>query len=276
MRKLFEQYFSFILYAITGALVLTLFLSIVEGPQLNYGLKNDETRDETSVKGEYEDINKTDVYFNIVGRPLVYGTNFNWNDYVEFDDGEPYKELDGTENYKSNHCFAIIKGQKIDLTSYVTPANYTNTTSLEIESHSFVNEKPKESEAKIEIVPYILNWENIHIKKNVAFFVLPNDMLMTFCGRAYNTSGVPFKNKRILYRKGETEMAQSQTDTNGYFVIGIQNETLPEGLNNSNIMPLGDYTFEVETGEGVYRIVYSENSFNDNQKIYQLGNITLS
>lgn len=274
MKNLFEEYFTFILYAIVSLIVVTIFLNIIEGPQLNYGLNTDALNDETSIKGEYDDIAARDVYFNILGRPLVYNTHFNWNDYVIFDDGQPYKNDDGYENMSAEHCFALVNGEKVDLTDYVTPADYTNVT--EVGSTSYLNETPKESEAKITIVPYILNWENIHIKKNVAFFVLPNDMLLTFCGRAYMPDGVtPFRNKRILYKKGHIDMAISETDANGYFVIGIKNSAQPEDLNNSNILPVGDYTFAIDADGGVYTKSYSEDSFDLTNPIINLGNIAL-
>lgn len=280
MRKLFEQYFSFILYAITGGLVLSLFLSIVEGPQLNYGLKNDEIRDETSAKGTYEKIDRSSIYFNILGRPLPYSTHFDWTEYVTFDDGQAFRNADGTENMETEHCFAYINGQKINLSSYVTTSIYVNSTPIEIESHIYMNEKPKESEAQVVIVPYVLNWEDIHIKKNVAFFVLPNDMLMTFYGYAYKPDGTTFNNKRIIFKKGDMEMAVSETDASGRFIIGVKSAPATEDLNNQNIIPLGDYSFIIDAAVdaeiNTYTKTYPESTFNDNQTTYNLGNITLS
>lgn len=280
MRKLFEEYFVFILYVLTGLIVLVVFVNIVEGPILNYGLQNDQ-RDESNIHAEYEKIDRNSIYFNIVGRPLPYNTHFDWTEYVQFDDGQPYLNEDGTENMDTEHCFAIIKGQKIDLSSYVTTSIYVNSTPIEIESYTYMNEKPKEAEAQVVIVPYVLNWENIHIKKNVAFFVLPNDMLMTFTGTAYWPDGkTTFKNKRIVFKKGGVEMAVSDTDASGRFIIGIKSAPATEDLNNQNIMPLGDYSFEIEATtdaiSNTYRITCPENTFNDDQNVYNLGKITLT
>lgn len=290
MRNFFKEYLLFIFYSVVSIAVIGIFFytlaptnleegvvaSILNESNLNQSMIDEAVNqgqgDTSNEFGYFEKIDEINVYFNVLGQVLPYGVDYQWEDYIKYkDDNEPnsYLNADGTENKDNEHCLALVKyhnvitgattTEEIDLTNFVTPANYTNEHPIPL--FDYLNETPREYEATIEIVPYILNWENIHVKKNVAYFIMPKTALLTFTGRAKMPNGNYFVNKRIVFYKGEQQMALTQTDANGNFLIGVNTPEEDGGKNTEDLMPIGEYKFVIDA-EGVdYSITFPEDKF---------------
>ena len=308
MRNFFKEYLLFVFYSIVSIAVVGIFFwvlaptndteeslatSIINEEHLRQSMIDEAVYqghgDSTNNFGYYEKIDEINVYFNIIGQAFPYGYEYNWEDFVKFkDDEEPenYRNADGSENKDNEHCLALIKyynvvtgatrTEEIDLTSFVTPANYTNQHPIPI--FDYLYNTPKEYEATIELVPYVLNWENIHIKKNVAYFIFPKTALLTFTGKAQKESGDPFVNKRIIFYKGDKQMAVAQTDPLGNFLIGV-NTPEGAGVNTLDLMPIGEYKLVIDTEDKLFSISFPEDDFDIDEgdsTTINLGTITFT
>lgn len=308
MKEFLKENFLFIFYSLISITILNIFFyavipsngndsiatSIFNEEHLNESMIDEAVNqghgNTTNEFGYFEKIDEINVYFNVKGRTLDYAPNYNWKDFIKFKDSENPEGFindDGSENIENDHCLAVIKfhniktGQTriehVDLTSFVTPANYTNEHPIPM--FDYLNETPTEAEAQIEIVPYVLNWENIHIKKNVAYFILPKSALLTFTGKALSPSGQPFVNKRIVFYKGDKEMAVSDTNSSGDFVIGINTPKQTGGVSTEHLMPLGDYKFVISAEGKKYNVVYPENTWtieHGDKKTISVGTVTFN
>ena len=300
MKDIVKEYLMFLFYTIISIAVVGMFFyvitptneteeslatSIINEDHIRQSMADEAVNqghdDETNMYGYYEKIDSVNVYFNINGRALPYGYDYDWQGTIwedsdekfikfkDYVDPDNYRNADGTENRDNEHCLALIKyynvvtGQmrteEIDLTSFVTPANYTNEHPIPI--FDYLHTTPKEYEATIELVPYVLNWENIHIKLNVPYFIYPKTALLTFTGNAKRPdTGEPFSNKRITFFKGDKQMAVAQTDPLGNFLIGV-NTPEGAGLNTEDLMPIGEYKLVIDAEGEAYSVSYPEDRF---------------
>ncbi|MBR0418060.1 MAG: hypothetical protein IJI66_02705 [Erysipelotrichaceae bacterium] len=260
MRSLFEELGMALvvvicIFGIFGMFSTVMNDELVQDKAIDFSDSENSTVEYEGDKVSYED----SITFRINAQTLPFNSEFNWKDYIRFDDA-----LSG------NACYAVVEtdgvAHKIDLSEFVIPEAYINAT--DISSIKLINTRINISQ----VVTYILKWEGVSVKQAVYFDIEENPVKYTISGRIASYGGRSGDRMQYLslYRSGE-EYISLNTDDEGYFIF----EDIPEGeytLKATIVNVDGDGTYSSSSyAYNIPMAIFDEAIDNDQDSI-ALGN----